>query len=300
VDRVELQRLLTGIQKDGRLALDNIARYATSRQNPAPNPAFDGRYVNCLFPYAFQDFNQATFNWRMLQLYSTLNAGQRQNLGNGGALSLGGLSPQQNRIVSAMVYDDMAGPFYNPPVQQNQPPRNESRSVVSFAGDGGGNFFSFSSGGGKLIEERTEFLPAGVPTDGILTVRVDTQEAVYATRKDGTVDPRFFTAEAYGAYVGMAPNIVLTGTSSPNIPQFDTFRPASVQTMSFHFQLSPQATLDKQLRDSWFQPGARDMPYGSLSDQFRAKAEEVAKRMANSKATINVGGAPSGVRPPSP
>src|SRR4026209_1394152 len=77
-------------------------RSAASRANPAPAPAFDGRYVNCLFPYAFQDFNQATFNWRMLQLYSTLGAGQRQNLGNGGALSLGQLSPKQNGIVASM------------------------------------------------------------------------------------------------------------------------------------------------------------------------------------------------------
>lgn len=300
VDRVELQRLLTAVQKEGRLTLDNISRYASSRANPAPAPAFDSRYVNCLFQHAFQDFNQATFNWRMLQLYATLGAGQRQNLGNGGALSLGALSPKQHGIVASMVYDDMAGPMFVQPMPPGQPQRSESREFYSFRGEGGGSVISFGSGGRKLIDERTEFLPTGVPSDGVMTVRVDTQEAVYATRKDGTADPRFFTAQAYGAYVGMAPNIVLTGTAASSVPQYDTFRQAALQIMWFHFQLSQQASMDKELRDSWLQPGARDVPYGSLSDQFRARAEEMAKKMANSNATIKVGGGPPGVRPPSP
>lgn len=299
VDRVELGRLLSSIQKEGRLTLDTLCRYALSRTNPAPNPSFDGRYVAALFPNDAGDFNAATSNWRMHQLYATMTADQRRTLANGGRLNLGGLSTRQAGIVNSMIYDDMQGPIYIDPKEAQQPQRLEQRSMV-FAGDNG---MMFAMGGSNnLMSERTEFLPIGIPNTGTLALQVTTQESALASRKDGTVDPRYFTAESYGVYQGIAPNIVLAGNSGGYnaMPTYDTFRPAVQQTLDFLFQFTPQSSLAKQLSDAWFVPGSTAGAYGLLPEIFRKKAEAEAARMKDSRATINLGGAPGRVRPPMP
>ncbi|HRK21070.1 MAG TPA: hypothetical protein PLX06_04650, partial [Fimbriimonadaceae bacterium] len=301
VDREELGRMLASIQKDGRLSLDTLSRYASSRNDPAPNPAFDLRYINTLFPTETGDFQAATSNWRMHQLYSTLSADQRRSLVNGGRLNLGGLSTRQAAIVNSMVYDDPMGPIFIPPPSPNQNQNMvETRSMV-FATEGG---MTFSMGGTQtLMNERTEFLPAGVPGNGTLALQVTTSEATLASRKDGSTDPRYFTAESYGVYQGIAPNIMLAGPGGGNnsVPAFDTFRPAVQQTLDFRFEFTPQTSLTKQLRDSWFVPGSTAGPYNMMPESFRRKAEAEAERMKNSRANIAIGGgAPGRVRPPSP
>lgn len=295
VDRDELGILLSGIQKEGRMSLDALARYANSRRNPVPTPGFDARYVSVLHPQSFNDFNQATFNWRMLQLYAQLTMGQRQHLSNNGTLSLGSLSPSQSNVVRSMVYDDQNGPMLMPDPTESGP-REETRT--SFVMRQGGQIMTYGGNGGKLTDERTEFLPNGVPTNGELKLTLSTEEGVVASRKDGGADPRYFTAESYGAYMGLAPNILIAGTNAPSMPQYDQFRPATMRTLDFQFQLSPRAYMTKQLRDSWSPPGARDVAFNGLPDEFRAKAEEAAKRMKDARGTIQIGGPQGGARPP--
>lgn len=298
VDREELGRLLGSIQKDGRMTLDALCRYALSRSQPAPNPAFDLRYVNALFPTEAGDFQAASGNWKIHQLYATLSADQRRSLGNGGRLALGSLSNQQAAIVNAMVYDDLQGPLYRE-IRPGQNPNEaaEYRSMM-FATEGG---MIMSMGPGQtLLNERTEFLPAGVPPNGILTLQASTQDAVLATKKDGSADARFFTAEAYGAYTGIAPNIVLAGSSGGNLsmPVYDTFRPAQQQALDFLFEFSPQASLSKQLRDAWFLPGSTAGSFNMLPPSFRQRVEETAKRMGESRGTISLGAPAGRNRPP--
>lgn len=299
VDRKALGQMLAGIQKDGRLTLDNLSRYALSRTQPAPNPAFDLRYVNALFSSEASDFQNANQNWKMLQLYATLSADQRRSLSNGGVLNLGGLAPRQSAIVNAMVYDDAMGPMFLQNLPRTGPERREERSMV-FAAEGG---MVFSTGSAQtLMNERTEFLPGGVPSNGTLALRVSTQEAVLASRKDGSVDPRFFSAESYGAYQGIAPNIVLAGNSGGNntMPTYDQFRSAVQQSLDFLFQFTPQASLSRQLQDAWFIPGSTAGAYGMLPESFRKKADETAAQMKDNRGTIRLGAPSGGVRPPAP
>jgi hypothetical protein len=296
VDREDLGRLLSGIQKEGRMSLDGLSRYAQSRRDPAPQPAFDARYVASLFPSASAEFTQAGPNWRMLQLYAHLGVDQRRNLANGGKINLGQLTPAQSNIVHSLVFHEMMGPIQTPDPRQSGGEQREIRTMFSV----GGGMVSFSGSGGKLSDERTEFLPFGVPPAGTMAVRVTNEETVYATRKDGGADPRFFSPETYGAYNALSANIVVNGVKGGAAPSYDTFRPAVSQTLDFTFQLSPTASTQRQLRDSWFQQGSREMAYEQLPAAFRARAEETAKRMADSKASINIGTGGGPVKPPAP
>jgi hypothetical protein len=298
VNRAMLGRLLTSIQNDSRLTLDNLSRYALSRTNPTPQPAFDGRLVYLLFPQAFRDFSQANVNWRMLQLYAVLSPAQRKLLGDGSVLSLGQLSPQQAALVHGLVYHDMMGPFYRRPQPPGQERRVESRTLIRAAESG--QFFSFASPmSATLMDERTEFLPMGVPPQGTLGVAVQIQEAVLASRRDGSAEPRFFSADAYGMYAGLSQNVVVSGPNPSGIPQYDTFRMGVMQTLDFHFQLTELASMDRQLRDTWIEPGAREVPFAALPDGFRQAAEAAMARMKD-RGQITIGGPGRQARPPSP
>ena len=303
IDREQLANLLTSIQKEGRMSLDALSRYALSRNLPAPNPALDGRYLNALFPNAFGEFNQAVGNWRMHQLYATLDAGQRKRLADGGAINLGALTPQQFRIVDSLVFDDMGGPYLNraPAPNPGGANRAQSETQMRFAAQGG-QTFSFGNGSSKLSDERTEFLAGGLPGAGTLTLTVNNQEAALAMRQDGSAEPRFFTPESYGAYQTIGANLVINGGNgpAPQVPQYDTFRPAIQQTLDFHFQLTSQASIDRQLRDAWFVQGSTPGGYEMLPETYRQRVDEAAKRMKDARATVNIGGGPARVRPPQP
>ena len=131
---------------------------------------------------------------------------------------------------------------------------------------------AFETVGGGLLDERTEFLPNGVPRDGILTLNWTEEPAVLAASSQDPEGGRFYSAGEFGMLSGM-----LGAGNSPiasMTPNYDRFKPSRVTQLAFTFRYSPNASLTRQLSDATTVPGAQFGTLGQMPAEFRRRVEQ--------------------------
>lgn len=160
VDRPALARLLAAAKKNGLASLDDIAAYALTSPSPYEGSAAMP-YLMLFAPNAMQQGMMGLSDWNALRLYGTLNQAQRQNLASGGRIAIGSLGPNQQALLSRMVFGAKANLKVQDP---NAKPKEELGIFdiirTAMPGQGGGNDFR---------EEPTEVMPNGLPGQGYLS-----------------------------------------------------------------------------------------------------------------------------------
>lgn len=293
VDRPAFANLLNSIQKEGRASLHALAAYAANHLQPSMT-GIEMNWVKLLTPQAEPAFRNATTAWSMLKFYAVLDPVQKTNLERSGMIPIGNLSMPQMTALKNMVYNDPSGPTRQvmqppmPPVPPGPGGRGGqqnveiavTRSVIAMAPQGGGGralpgIREFST---NLSDERTEFLPNGVPTIGQLRLSIQSTDGVYATESETAVSGRFLGPEEYGMMQGLA-----SGPAAGFITQYSFFRNARVVRMNFTFQLTPEASLTRSLDDNVVDMVSRPMTFAQLPQGFRDAAEAARRRMAEAE-----------------
>lgn len=300
VDRVALGNMLRSIAREGRLSLDAAGRYALGRRQPSMG-GLEAIHVSLIDAGAGSAFNSAVGNWKMVQLYATFDASRRETLADGGTLRLGAMTPQQSAIVRSMVFDEPGGPERKPRQQAQAPGlpgQIEQRSVslafsLSVPPGGGSEMFFATLSTSSLMDERTEYLPFGVPRDGMLAMRWQKDAAVYASNSANASSGRYFTAEDYGSMQGFNFG-ALEGAPSPNVQQYDRFKQGYIIRMTFSFAFTPEASMSRELQDAGTDPASGWGSFAQLPEDFRMRAE--AARKVASEASSKIRMAPSGGR----
>ncbi len=281
-DRSALGALLRAVGSEGRLSLDVLGRYASTRGQPHPR-GIETAYLSLLNQGAYGTFVASLSNWKMVQLWTGLDPVRKKSLMDGAPLALGGLGPQLGPLVNSMVYDDPNGPGRMdafPPGGRRGPGPIQESVVMAFAESSiqaamppvvAGRF------GNSLMEERTEFLPNGVPGNGALTLRWQNEDAVYATSGDGDAQGRFFTAQDYGAYLGITSR---GGIGGVQLPSYDRFRLGAIRRLRFTFQLPANGIMTRELVDNAVEQGSRPIAFEALPQGFRDSVERARRMMS--------------------
>lgn len=273
VDRKALQSLIASTVSNGHASLDALGTYATGAPQPASSRSIESAYLRGINRQAGQAFSQVIPNWNMLKLYHSLGTARIRALAQGAPLQLSSLTASQMALVTQMTYHEARGPAFERPRQQ--PPGGPGateyvvRSVTAVALGPG---MAFETVGGGLLDERTEFLPNGVPRDGILTLNWTEEPAVLAASSQDPEGGRFYSAGEFGMLSGM-----LGAGNSPissMTPNYDRFKPSRVTQLAFTFRYSPNASLTRQLSDATTVPGAQFGTLGQMPAEFRRRVEQ--------------------------
>lgn len=296
-DRFPLGLLLRGVNGKQSMSLDQAAAFAIQRNQPLRDENYEIPYVNVINKTASSTLNGLSpYNWSILQLYGSMGIEQRRNMLQYGAVRAGSLSVVQASIFNRMIYQDPGGPQFidpNPPKKKNNQEQKMTATIAMSTG-GGGTFMNF--GDSKLIHERTELLPNGVPGDAMLNLKVDAQEAVLAMSADGE-RTQFMSPDEYAIHNMMASQ---DQRYAADLPKYTKFMPATITNLNFEFKLSQYAQMHRDLDDNSVLPNEQAVPYDRLPASFKSKADAAFERM---KAKMNSfgGGAPiigGGKKPP--
>jgi hypothetical protein len=291
VDRDRLGTLLAAVRKVNRLALDDFAAYASGRPQPTAG-GFESVHVTLVNPGAGSSFASSISNWRMAQLYHRLGALHRKSLADGGALRLGALSGDQATLVHEMVFDEISGPNRSAQVPGprggpgGRPGQQQQREFVGvFAAEGGQGappIVSFGLPASSLMEERTEFLPNGVPAQGTLTLTWEREPAVYATVGGNPSTGRIMSAAELAAFSSLGESLP-AGTPAQGGPQYDTFVPFTRLRMNFSFTLTAETSMSKRLEDASPDASGAPVNFQQLPTPFLKAFDEAKQRFANAR-----------------
>lgn len=273
VDRKALQSLIASTVSNGHASLDALGTYATDAPQPSSSRTIEGAYLRGINRQAGQAFSQVIPNWNMLKLYHSLGAARVRALAQGAPLQLSSLTASQLALVTQMTYHEARGPAFERPQQmQDGGPGATEYVVRSVTAVALGPGMAFETVGGGLVDERTEFLPNGVPRDGILTLNWTEEPAVLAASSQDPEGGRFYTPGEFGMLTGMlgSGNSPISGMT----PNYDRFKPSRVTQLSFTIRYSPNASLTRQLSDATTIPGAQFGTLGQMPAEFRRRVEQ--------------------------
>lgn len=264
INRKALATMLKTLNTSGRLSLDDLATYAISTDAYNVLASLDYTYLKLLDPVTAERKLVETFqgNGEMLKFYGYLPQGNRQTLLSGQQLSIASFNQKQRELTHSMVYNSMDGP------------RIELGPGAGRPGPGGPGGPMMMMGRGNLASERTEALPTGIPSNGILTLRANREEAVLATDAEGG-GAQFLNADALGRYRALAAN-VQGGPFGANLEKFQLGEQTS---LNFRFDFTRTASLNRRLTDDKVDKKLPPVGFEQLPRDFRRRAEQASQRM---------------------
>ncbi len=280
-DRLIGGQLLRSVNRQKTMTLDDSASFAAKRGTALSHSHFEIPYLNVVNQQAGSTMEgMSPFNWGMLKLYGTMDVQMRRNMLNEGQVRASSLSPEQMAIFDRMVYDDMQGPIYRAPnsEQQRQPNRQRgemTETVMAFASGPG----LFGLGAGKLMNERTEFLPNGVPGDTMLNLKVNVRESVLASTADGQ-QSQYMSADDFAFQNWLASKTDMKGNI--DLPRWEKFIPSKSTDLMFNFFFSPQVRMDRYLQDNETVGQALAVPFNQLPASFQSAVKAATERLQQS------------------
>jgi hypothetical protein len=279
MDRPALGKLLRTIQTQGYARLDDMAPLVNAQHKAVAAMDFDGQALRLINAGAAQNAMTALSEPHTLRLYSSLTQTQRNVLGNGGAIAFAQLNPAQRAHIGTDVFTSMDGPQIK---QANSAPQNFRGVFIDF---------------GSVLNERTQVLPGGLPANGQFRVNTDRQLSAYGidtkTGAAGVVTP---SALASSRLMGERSDLSFLGAA----PKYDQFLPAQQVQYTFSYELSPTASLTRQLNDASIDLKAPRVGFDGLSADFKQQVNSTLESMRNGFGQVRLGGAPARTIPPKP
>lgn len=273
VDRATLGKMLRSLDVRGTLTLDELAELALKQQEPPEMQGLGMLYFRLVNPaFADRQFMATETGERdMLRLWGSSSAAQRQAMLRGQPIPLGTLDAAQKEILRQMVYWSLDGPQV-----LNRGGGGNTREGLVRGGIAMGLF-----GPSSVATERTEVLPNGVPSTGVVVVRVNTSPAVLA-RASGTTASQVMSARDLAfqqARRELGSELARMGGATR---EYDEFRECTQIEMNFQFRFTTNVEMSRTLVDARFEANTRPVAYAQLSPQFRQITERLAAQMRRS------------------
>jgi len=272
-DRATLGKMLRSLDAHGTLTLDELAEWALKQEEPLDFQGLGILYFRVVNP-AFADTRimGAEFGERdMLRFWGSSSASQKQVLSRGQPLQLGALNTAQKEILRQMVYWSADGPQV----------RARGGGDDDRQGRGRGGFMIGLLGPSSLATERTEVLPNGVPSTGVVVMRVETSPAVLA-RVTGTNASQVMSARELAFHQVRKELGGEWAQLTQGAREYDQFRECTQVEMNFDFRLMPTVNLSRSLQDARFEANTRPGTYAQLSPRLRQMTDRFAEQMRRS------------------
>lgn len=283
LSRPVLGTTLKRLAADGMLSLDDRAAYATGQPLAPMDENFEVAYFR-LVNAAEGDriaAGSASGERKMLRFYGALSFLQKQALGSGKNIAISGFDFAQRRLLSDMVFNSMDGPTIGGQGPGPGQPPQARRPMPAIAG-------------GDLTTERTEVLPDGLPTGGILTVQSSNRPAVFGLGPSGEKVALGGPVRVTFASADGGQNAQLSALSPT---QYSLYVQGTQSNYVFLFQLTPTVTFRRTLADYHANPSAQAVPYDQLPDDVKHRLEQTQNLLGRITIGIQQQGNSGPVRP---
>jgi len=278
LDRSAVGRALRGLDSQTCLRLNQLCAFALAQPKPAQGEDYDGTVMNLINAAGATDALGQLGQADVLRFFGSLSQAQQDGLLAGGTLSLSNLPPTAMAYLSSEVFQSQMGP------NRKMPQATGPNFIVPGLTQ-------------PLAQERTEYLPNGVPAAGNVHFKVDRQPGALGMDAEGKLAIYGADALASRLYQDEHGNIAPFG----NAPKLDKFLPASQTLLSLHFEFPLLAEMDRSLSDTLIDRSNQAVSYDGLPAELKSK---IALNLQKMKSTFGnmkfdfLGGAPAKTIPP--
>jgi hypothetical protein len=260
-NRRALANLLMASEKNGVVSLSDLAQYARVA-NPT-SESLDMAYLVMMVPGIFSFGSFGFPDWDLLRFYGSLAPMQLRSLSEGGLLSVGQMNNEQRAILNRIVFGS------------GSKLRAKRKGVPESDFDFMGMFRGMFSSDVDFLDEPTEALPRGLPSEGALSLAVDADFYAKPVVADGESQAIFGALGSEDlAFLQMVQEA--SPDSSASLPKFDQVRIGERLNYNFAFALGPNLGVTGKLSDNKPANGAAVASMKSLPPAF---ADRVKKRV---------------------
>lgn len=287
INRKGLGKILRSLDSKGSLRLDEIAAFALA-QNKAPSDRdFAVAYMRGInMGFCEESFLPLGSNemWGMVQLYAVLTPGQKQQLASDAGLRLGQVTTTQRNLVTSQVFSSSDGPVVTVP-DDNERTMTLRAGAVMFGGPA------------SVTTERTFVLPNGIPNNGILKMRADSETIAQGLYESGGTQVYDADGLAWSRAMADNPN-AFGGIGGGNAEMPRKFRSGTQTNYSFTFQLAQNVSLTRELADLTLGNNGQAGAYEALPKDFRDKVDQKTSQLKEGFKNMPAGGFPGRNAPP--
>jgi hypothetical protein len=284
---LQLNRRIFGVlmeryKKEGRLSLDNMARFAFEHGHEPMLFSFISMFM-------FPDQHESVLeSWHLHRFYASLTPEQRAAVAQGNdsrpepfgdgskgkRLKLGQLGQRQVELLADLIYSVRLSMTY----------KHDYKAGVNSAE--------------TLASDVTEAFPQGLPPDGELSIALVTEPAFFASVSKpgpGAGQPRPMSVHEL-AWLTFTPERPDLFPWAAQMPVYDQFQPGKSLLWHFDFVLSEWVSTSKSLRDNELDASVPKAKLSELPEPFRSdltnRIEALRKAHAKSKPGGTIGGKP--------
>lgn len=257
MDRSALGRALRGLDSQTCLRLNQLCAFALAQLKPASPEDYDGTVMSLINAAGANDALGQLGQADVLRFFGSLAQAQQDGLLSGGSLSLSNLPPTAMAYLSNEVFQSTSGP-------SRKAPQSTNPNIIA-------------AGTQALAQERTEYMPNGVPAVGNLRMKVDRQPGALAIDAEGKL--AIYAAEGLASrlYQDQQGNIAPFGSA----PKLDKFLPATQTQLSLHFEFPLLAEMDRSLSDTVIDRSQQAVTYEGLPADLKARIAHNLQTMKN-------------------
>jgi len=281
MDRSALGQALRGLDGQICLRLKQVCAYAIAQPKPAARADYDGLSMCFINAAGANEALNLLSQADVLRFYASLTPAQQSVVESGRLLALNTLTPNSLAYLTNEVFQSQAGPVPTTP-------QGQSSFRAGFA-------FSLVQ---SLDQERTEYLPQGIPNAGTLLVKID--QGLAALGVDAEGKKAIYTPDMLASRIYQEERTDLTPFGSA--PKLAQYLPAGQTQMSLHFEFPQTAAMDRDLTDTWIDRTQQAVAYNALPGDLKSKVDECLQNMRNnlSGVRVNFVGAAKKNLPPEP
>ncbi|HXH61270.1 MAG TPA: hypothetical protein VNI20_07915, partial [Fimbriimonadaceae bacterium] len=263
-DRRKTATLLKSVNTRGYASLEDLADYSLSLVTGTSKRPLDMVYLNLINSDVYRQLdNYVQMNFDLLRLYATLPDAYKYQSGDDVHTAYQNLPGTAKGFAERAVFNkSFSGMFnFNDPgagkavaiqtitqgVQKNSPPAN------------------------SVMNEPTEALPNGIPSDADISLTRKVSDAVFASQK-GVRGGKFYTAAQLGLQRGLS--------NRANFPErnFDSYSLGQVADVHLNVVVGQETPSSALFEDGTLLNTSRPLSYDQLPDTFRSAVEKFADR----------------------
>ena len=260
VNRAGLGHLLRSIDQKKILDLDDLAAFAVSEEKTVNPLDLDYWYLSTIGGSMGGKAAASLRTPYTLRIYATLTPTERSALAASGSIPLEALTQDQKHWLSEDVFYSFDGPN----IRISSPPN------AALPGASPRPIRNRSFGPDlSLATERTQALPNGIPSNGVLNFKLTSSAGFYGHNVEHDV-LAFLTAADLAAreFQNEKPEL-----GKPLI--YDTFQPASKSSVALKYDLAEGVSLSRTLENVKLNLASMPLAYQDLSDDTKKQIADI-------------------------
>jgi Asp/Glu/hydantoin racemase len=280
MNRSAVALLVAEATKKGYSSLDDLGRYATNSSRGAFTGPLDERLISIAHPEAGNGLRRNSGNQEALAIFAALGPERRENMiMSRSAVAVSGVGALEE--TRWMTYNSIDGPVWRNPNRRQGRGQNSFESIPIIGQVFLTETFDFDQrGGGQGVapgqpyQERTEFLPNGLPTGTTVSLSSRLDSVLRSSEnQDQNSRTALLSPEDLGAQRAQRDSPAFADSRASS-PEYRAFMIAEQGDYTMTLTYADNYTMTRRLQEIKISPDSKPMAYADLPDDIRERIDE--------------------------